>query len=178
MSTRLPQEVQTQKVKTLPDDLKKLAEELLGAKFGEEVIEDVPRDPFQDNRGRGSTANAGCGDSFCASCYDGIDPCRFDMGQGPDFGARFGGAPSQGIRTTNISLEGCYDILRKLERDIGPSIRKRNVEWRMGRRQFDDLTRDRRSESAIRFGGTPQLFGFPVLLQGTDTYEITLVHYW
>ena len=45
MSTRLPQEVQTQKVKTLPDDLKKLAEELLGAKFGEEVIEET-HNPF------------------------------------------------------------------------------------------------------------------------------------
>ena len=47
MSTRLPQEVQTQKVKTLPDDLKKLAEELLGAKFGEEVVEVESHDPFQ-----------------------------------------------------------------------------------------------------------------------------------
>lgn len=47
MSTKLPQEVQTQKVKTLPDDLKKLAEELLREKFGVEEVRDKSPDSFR-----------------------------------------------------------------------------------------------------------------------------------
>lgn len=46
MSISLPKEVQTQKVKTLPDDLKAIAEEMLGEKFGEEVVEQEAPAPF------------------------------------------------------------------------------------------------------------------------------------
>lgn len=176
MSTNLQQVVAKSKVSTLDGDLKDIAEEMLREKFGfEEEVLAKPQDTFLDpDRGRSSKANAGCGNSFCASCYGGIDPCRFEMGRGPGYDPRFMDSPAYGIRTTRITLESCYEIFRQLERDVGPSIRRRNAEWRMGRRQFDDLIRDRRSESAVRFGGTPQLFGIPVLLSGMDTHEIEL----
>jgi hypothetical protein len=92
----------------------------------------------------------------------------------PGFGPMFMDSPAYGIRTTCITLESCYEIFRQLGRDVGYSIRQRNAEWLMGRRQFDDLIRDRRSNSAIRFFGTPQLFGIPVLLSGVDIHEIEL----
>lgn len=100
------------------------------------------------------------------------------MGQGPGFGAGFGGRTTRGITTIDISLEACYEIKRSLERDYGPSIRRGNIEWEMGRRQFDDLIRDRRSDAAIQFGGTPRLFGIPVRLQDEDTHLIRLVAYY
>lgn len=54
MSIVLPQELKTSKVKALPDDLKKIAEEMLAKKFDikEEVVFPKWEDPFLDiNRG-------------------------------------------------------------------------------------------------------------------------------
>lgn len=180
MSISLPKEVQTQKVKTLPDDLKAIAEEMLGEKFGEEVVEVKPQGPFP-NKGRAyqDTADAsGCGNSFCATCYDGLDPCGLQMGREFRGGPGFGGATTRGIATADVSLESCYEIKRGLERDYGPFIKRGSIEWQMGRRQFDDLIRDRRSDAAIQFGVTPRLFGIPVRLQGEDTHLIRLVAYY
>lgn len=50
MSRALPKELQTQKTSSLPDDLKKIAEELIADKFGveEEVVQVNPDDFFLD----------------------------------------------------------------------------------------------------------------------------------
>lgn len=52
MSRALPKELQTQKTSSLPDDLKKIAEELIADKFGveEEVVQVNPDDFFLDPR--------------------------------------------------------------------------------------------------------------------------------
>lgn len=85
MSTSLPQEVQTSKVTTLPDDLKAIAEEMLKEKFGVKEVQDVSPDPFPDDypktktdgqdagnaRATTTTADAWCGNSFCSSCVGG-----------------------------------------------------------------------------------------------------------
>lgn len=67
MSTVLPQELKTQKTNSLPDDLKKIAEELIAKKFDvrEEVIPEVD-DFFLDPRmgHRSSDPFAGRPDSF------------------------------------------------------------------------------------------------------------------
>lgn len=171
MSKVLPAELRTKKVKSLQGDLKNIAEELLAEKFGieEEVVERRAPDPFRPGYG--------CNDPFCESCYGGDSTPRHEFGRDA-LDPRFGFPSTQGIRTTLITLEGCYEILKRLERDVGPSLRRRNTEWRMGRREFDDLTRDRRSEGAIRFGrSSPELFGIPVRLAGRDTFEIELICY-
>ena len=48
MSRHLPQDLRTKKTNSLPDDLKSIAEELIGEKFGfeEEVVERKASDPF------------------------------------------------------------------------------------------------------------------------------------
>ena len=166
MSTSLPQEVQTQKVKTLPDDLKKLAEELLGEKFGEEVIEvEQPRASFPGDRAPGVDS---CGDPGCTSCY-GPGGGRFDRAFDPRRSNIFS------IVTVSITLEACYELLKRVENEYGPSFARRaDIVWRMGRREFDDLIRDRRSDSAMRFGPRPQLFGIEVTLEGESRGRIML----
>lgn len=47
MPTKLEPATQTKKVKSLPDDLKKIADRLIAKKFGEEVVEQKASDPFR-----------------------------------------------------------------------------------------------------------------------------------
>lgn len=86
MSRALPKELRTAKTSSLPDDLKKIAEELIADKFGieEEVVTQSDR-PFQNGYHEGPSngqdrdyaratapdAGAWCGNSFCSSCVGG-----------------------------------------------------------------------------------------------------------
>ena len=77
MSTNLPQEVQTSKVTTLPDDLKKIAEEMLAEKFGVKEVVTESGSPFSGN-GKASATYVRPDDVF-------IDPSDVRYrGGGPD----------------------------------------------------------------------------------------------
>lgn len=163
MSYALPKELKTQKVNSLPDGLKSIAEQLIAEKFDvrEEVLE-KPRAKFRPVAQTAQPAYDRCHDPFCESCYGGDMPPRhakYDRHH-----SRSGVADSFGMRTTVISVRSLYELKREFDvRDINP----RRREWRMGQREFREITKDVDSYGVIQLNlesVSPEIFGIPVQL--------------
>lgn len=175
MSTSLPQEVKTNKVQTLPDDLKSIAEEMLAAKFG--VKEEAPK-KAKSFPGRDGWTVPDFNDIF-------IEP---DVGSGrldrrePTIEVKH--QPWNGDRIAEVEVgypsEGdLIDVFRLLDRKVG---RNDNRKVYMGRRFIHEIMRDVRFARSFtmkaRFDDRDgvereigEVFGFPVISISNPHYE-------
>lgn len=176
MPTSLPQEVKTNKVQTLPDDLKSIAEEMLAAKFG--VKEEAPK-KAKSFPGRDGWTVPDLNDIF-------IEP---DVGNGrldrrePTIQVKH--QPWNGSRVAEIEVSypderSLIEAFKALDRQIGRRDGRKIFIGRLFYREI--MNRDIRFARLFRqmsawepeegvereFG---EIYGFPVIMIGNNRYD-------
>lgn len=142
MPISLPQEVKTNKVQTLPDDLKSIAEEMLAAKFG--VKEAAPK---KAKSFRGDTGNSPWSVGGFTSGSIGIESASFMGGRGRRNGSvQVSVQPWNGNRVAEIEVgypddSSLVDAFRELDSRFGRDNRRKII---VGPRFFNELCRDPR----------------------------------
>ena len=150
MSYALPQEVKrSKKFTSLPDDLSKIAEELIKDKFREEVAVDNC-DPFLHN--------GGCGDLQCTTCYDSR---RYELLHRSFNNPRSDyNYATMVYRTDRINLGSLYELYKRLKME---GFHDKGATWRMDRDSLRMLLSDPRfSSCGYRTSNSMTIFGINV----------------